>query len=137
MRPGLRRWPGGDQHSRPTYVETICYKRRSARTRHVGLLTTALHLIKCDILSITRKKQPINHIYPYQLHGHHLKHCDSVNISKDMCWTKHIDTITSKANSKLGFIKRNININNRTVKDHAYKSLVRPILEYSQSVWDP
>ena len=54
-----------------------------------------------------------------------------------MRWTKHIDTITAKANSKLGFIKRNININNRTVKDQAYKSLVRPILEYSQSVWDP
>jgi len=45
------------------------------------------HSDKCEILSITRKKQPI--IYPYQLHGHHLKHCDSakylgVNISKDM-----------------------------------------------------
>ena len=56
---------------------------------------------------------------------------------KDLRWTKHIDTITARANSKLGFIKRNININNRTVKDQAYKSLVRPILEYSQSVWDP
>jgi len=98
------------------------------------------HPDKCEILSITRKKQPS--IYPHQLHGHHLKQCDSakyfgVNISKDMRWTKHIDTITAKANSKLGFIKRNININNRTVKDQAYKSLVRPILEYSQSVWDP
>jgi len=34
-----------------------------------------------------------------------------------MRWTKHIDTITAKANSKLGFIKRNINIYNRVVKD--------------------
>jgi len=60
-----------------------------------------------------------------------------VNISKDMRWTEHRDTITAKANSKLGFIKRNININNWTVKDQAYKSLVRPILEYSQLVCDP
>ena len=79
-------------------------------------------------------------MYPHQLHGHHLKHCDSakylgVNISKDMRWTKHTDQ--AKANSKLGLIKRSININNRTVKDQAYKSLFRPIIEYSQSVWDP
>jgi len=45
--------------------------------------------------------------------------------------------ITAKANSKLGFVKRNVNINNRAVKAQAYKSLVRPILEYSQTVWDP
>ena len=45
--------------------------------------------------------------------------------------------ITAKANSKLGFVKRNVNINNREVKAQAYKALVRPILEYSQTVWDP
>jgi len=37
----------------------------------------------------------------------------------------------------LGFVKRYININNRAVKAQAYKSLVRPVLEYSQAVWDP
>ena len=98
------------------------------------------HPDKCDILSVTRKKQPIT--YPYQVHGQHLKHYDyakylGVSISKDMHWTKHIDTVTAKANSKLRFIERNININNRAVKDQACKSLVRPILEYSQSVWYP
>jgi len=54
-----------------------------------------------------------------------------------MRWNEHIDTITAKANSKLGFIKRNVNISNREVKAQAYKSLVRPVLEYSQAVWDP
>ena len=63
-----------------------------------------------------------------------------VNISKDMRWNKHIqvDTITAIANySQLGLVQRNVNINNREVKAQAYKSLVRPILEYSQTVWDP
>jgi len=54
-----------------------------------------------------------------------------------MRWNKHIDMVTAKANSRLGFVKRNININSRAVKEQAYKSLVRPILEYSQIVWDP
>ena len=49
-----------------------------------------------------------------------------------MRWNKHIDIITAKANRKLGFVKRNVNINNREVTAHAYKSLVRPILEYSR-----
>ena len=32
---------------------------------------------------------------------------------------------------------RNINISSTTVKEQAYKSLVRPSLEYACSVWDP
>ena len=45
--------------------------------------------------------------------------------------------VSGKTNSKLGFIKRNINISSRTIKEQAYKTLVRPVLEYSQTVWDP
>ena len=98
------------------------------------------HPDKCEILTITRKKSPV--IYSYRIHGQQLKHSDQakylgVNISSDMRWNKHIDTVTAKANSRLGFVKRNININSRAVKEQAYKSLVRPILEYSQTVWDP
>ena len=42
-----------------------------------------------------------------------------------------------KANSTLGFLRRNLNINSTSVKEQAYKSLVRPSLEYACSVWDP
>ena len=31
-----------------------------------------------------------------------------VTVSDDMEWTKHIDVITSKANSKLSFLRRNL-----------------------------
>jgi len=99
------------------------------------------HPDKCEILSITRKKSPVIPVYPYQIHWQQLKHSDyakylGVNISKDMHWNKHIDMITAKANSRLGFVKRNVNISSCAVKEQAYKSLVRPILEYSQTVWD-
>ena len=52
-------------------------------------------------------------------------------------WDSHINSITTKANKTLDFLRRNINISSTTVKEQAYKSLVRPSLEYACSVWDP
>ena len=49
----------------------------------------------------------------------------------------HIDKITKKANSTLGFLRRNLRISNTSVKSNAYTSLVRPHLEYCSSVWSP
>ena len=51
--------------------------------------------------------------------------------------TPHIDTITNKANKTLGFLRRNLKIRNKKTKETAYKAFVRPILEYSATVWDP
>ena len=78
----------------------------------------------------------------YYLHGKELKHVPhikylGVNISHDLRWDKHIDSITLKATNTLNFLRRNINIRNSHAKLQAYKSLVRPILEYSSTVWDP
>ena len=42
-----------------------------------------------------------------------------------------------KANKKLGLLKISLNVNNPDLKSHAYKSLVRPTLEYADTVWDP
>jgi hypothetical protein len=38
---------------------------------------------------------------------------------------------------EFGFLKRNLNIANKSVKERAYQSLERPSLEYSSTVWDP
>ena len=45
----------------------------------------------------------------------------------------------SKANRTLGFLRRNLFScsKNEDVKETAYKTLVRPILEYGSTVWDP
>jgi len=53
-----------------------------------------------------------------------------VKISHDLRWNDHIDYVTSKANSALGFVRRNINVSNPQIKERAYKTLVRPILEH-------
>ena len=95
---------------------------------------------KCNVLSITRNKTPIT--YSYTLHEHQLRHADKakylgVTIQSDLKWDSHINSITTKANKTLGFLRRNINISFTTVKEQVYKSLVRPSLEYTCYVWNP
>ena len=45
--------------------------------------------------------------------------------------------ICTKANRTLGFLRRNLFSCPQDVKEAAYKGLVRPVLEYGSSVWDP
>ena len=54
-----------------------------------------------------------------------------VTLHKDLSWNEHIDNICSTAKT-LFFPRRNKRIN-----ETAYKSFVRPILEYACTVWDP
>ena len=80
--------------------------------------------------------------YFYQLDGHILQHVDrckylGVNIASDLNWSYHIDKITKKASSTLGFIRRNLRFCPGSSKRMAYFSLVRSGLEYGASVWDP
>ena len=43
----------------------------------------------------------------------------------------------TKANRTLGFFRRNLSACPQDVTEAAYKGLVRPVLEYGSSVWDP
>ena len=60
-----------------------------------------------------------------------------VELSDNMKYNQHINTITSKASRVLGFVKRNLKHCPKTVKERAYQSLVRPKLEYSSPIWNP
>ena len=50
-------------------------------------------------------------------------------IANNMMWNIHIEQPAVKENTKLGFLKRNLKINNLDIKSNAYKTLVRPTLE--------
>ena len=52
-------------------------------------------------------------------------------------WEAHIYKITSKANSTLGFLRRNLKACPPKLRETAYFSLVRSSLKYSSAVWDP
>ena len=60
-----------------------------------------------------------------------------VPITNDLKLNTHIMNICTKANRTLGFLRRNLYSCPQDVKEAAYKTMVRPILEYGSSVWDP
>ena len=57
------------------------------------------------------------------------------NTLRPLNWGTDIDNITKKANQTLGFLKRNIKVHNQDLKPTAYKTLIRPQLEYASTVW--
>jgi hypothetical protein len=60
-----------------------------------------------------------------------------VELQSDMSWRSHIDKTIKKANSTPGFLRRNLKVSNQDTKTAAYKTLVRPTIEYCSSVWSP
>ena len=91
-------------------------------------------------MHITRSKSPIHN--PYIIHDEPLRAVPvathlGIYISSNLSWNPHINEIVNKANSKLGFIKRNLQFIPRSIKIYVYRSLVRPHLEYCCPVWDP
>ena len=98
------------------------------------------HPDKCKVLTITNKKNIIRH--NYTLHGHTLEHVTEAQylgatIKKDLNWNQHINNNTKKANCALGFLRRNLKISSIQIKQQAYFTYVRPIVEYASTVWDP
>ena len=49
----------------------------------------------------------------------------------------YVESITSKANKVLGILRRNLKHCPTSLKETAYLSMVRSILEYACAVWDP
>ena len=97
--------------------------------------------VKCNIMQITRKRiKKIN--ASYCLEGTILDNVENikylgVTITNDLKWNTHVSNICTKANRTLGFLRRNLSACPQDVKESAYKGLVRPVLEYGSSVWDP
>ena len=95
---------------------------------------------KCEVIRITRKRSPIQS--SYSIHGHDLSFVKNgrylgVTISDNLAWNAHVDVTAKKANNSLAFLRRNLARCPRDTKAQCYTSLVRPILEYASSAWDP
>ena len=60
-----------------------------------------------------------------------------LNISNDLKWSHHINTVCKKASSTLGFIRRNLYHCPQQTRHTAYITLVRSVLDYGSTIWDP
>ena len=94
---------------------------------------------KCEVLRI-RRGHPLECFYT--IDGHVLSEVENakylgVYISNNLDWTAQIEATVSKANRTLGFLRRNLYGCPRELKETAYLSLVRSVLEYASQVWDP
>jgi hypothetical protein len=89
------------------------------------------HPVKCTVLTVTIKRNPI--VTEYTIRGQLLAAVTSakyqgVTITDKVNWSQHIDSITNKANRTLGFLCRNLKISSISIKEQAYKTLVRPLV---------
>jgi len=99
------------------------------------------HPDKCSTLRVSRKQNRMEK-FEYKLHGHTLTNEEEikylgVTLRHDLSWDCHINNICTKANKTLGFLRRNLKVGTQHLKETAYKTFVRPILEYASCVWDP
>ena len=97
--------------------------------------------VKCNMMQLTRKRIKKVHA-SYTLEGTNLENVESikylgVTITSDLRWNTHVSNVCTKANRTLGFLRRNLYSCPQEVKEAAYKGLVRPVLDYGSSVWDP
>ena len=60
-----------------------------------------------------------------------------VLLNEKLSWTPHIHWICTKANYLLGFLYRNLHYCPPNLKEHAYKQIVLPSIEYCSTLWDP
>ena len=95
-------------------ISTVCYANLNYRP------VSLTHCILCKIL-----EHIINRAF------------EEVKDAKYLEWTKHINAITTKANSKLSFLRRNLKGCPEKLRETAYFALVRSFLEYSATVWHP
>ncbi|KAL8570366.1 hypothetical protein ACOMHN_035784 [Nucella lapillus] len=109
------------------------------KLHHYGIRGMLLTWIS-DFLRDRRQAVVVNGIRSdfIKLHGHTLDTVSSVKylgltFTKDLSWNEHINNVCSKANKTLGFLRRNLRIGSRGIKETAYKTLVRPIMEYAHT----
>ena len=98
------------------------------------------HANKCVVLTAAGNKAPIH--ADYKLHDQILTRVNSakylgVTLTDNMKWDQHINNICDKANRTIAFLRQNLSIGATSVKKRAYFTLVRPLVEYASTVWDP
>ena len=99
-----------------------------------------LNADKCSVLTITHRQSPLK--FDYTIGDKQLQHVThhpylGVELTSDLNWEYHINQMVSKSKRTLHLIRGNLYECSLNTKELAYKTLVRPSLEYASCVWDP
>lgn len=93
---------------------------------------------KCKYISFGNKNK-IHHTYT--MYGIGLEQVSSytdlgITVCSNLKWDKHINNCVSRANQRIGFIKRCVGHGcSLDVKKKCYISMVRPLLEFNSIIW--
>ena len=95
---------------------------------------------KCQSIHFTRKRNPITHTYT--IHGQELQDVENatylgVKLHSTASWGPHCSTTSKKAEGTRAFLQRNLAGTPKPIKVQCYTTLLRHILEYAGTVWDP
>ena len=91
-------------------------------------------------MSLSRGRSQLVHFY--SLSGHVLDSVQAakylgITLSNSLSWSPHVDVIYNRANSTLGFLRRNLRRCPSNLKETTYITLIRSVLEYAAPIWDP
>ena len=100
------------------------------------------NVAKCHSMIVSGHQQHKQILFDYSIHTQTLENVQSaiylaITISDNMDWGQHISDVTSKATKTLGFLRWNLAFAPWSTKEVAYKTLVRPKLEYAAPIWSP
>lgn len=100
----------------------------------------SINFKKTVVMTFSNKKRPLPFTYASDnvtlTHVAEFKYL-GVTLTTNLKWHKHVETICNKALRKLWYLRRTLSNSTKECKLTAYKTLVRPILEYGSVVWSP
>ena len=101
-----------------------------------------LNSIKCNALEITNKRSRLSSYVDYRINGVPIQLSAVVKylgilLNYKLNWSDHCNYVASKAAKVLNYLRHTLQNATVNAKSIAYKFLVRPILEYGCSVWNP
>ena len=96
---------------------------------------------KCKVLSIGKRdgerQYTMNHAKECQNLTQESEKDLGVTFDRQLKFTEHIENCTAKANQRVYLIRRNFNYLDKNTFLMLYKTLIRPLLEYCNTVWHP
>ena len=104
------------------------------------------HPSKCIVLTVTGKN--VQYILPFDRYAYHLNNEIleykqsqkdlGINITSKLLWKFHCMSITTKASSRLGLLRRTLHYTkNKNQKRVFYLSLIRSLFEHCSVIWHP